>query len=266
MIKPYYETELGKLYHGDCLEIMPQLPLVDMVITSPPYDDLRDYGGYVFDYKRIAFELFGLIRIGGVTVWVVGDQVKNGSETGSSFRQALYFKDVVGFNIHDTMIYQKNCYPFPPTNRYYQQFEYMFVFSKGTPSVVNLLRCKSGNKKRTSTHRNKNGTTEKFTSSGNENRIMDNVWFEDVGYMRTTKDKIAFKHPAIFPESLCFKHVMTWSNENDVVLDPMCGSGTVCKMSQKLNRRWIGIEIEEKYCEIAAKRIEKENQQLKLFT
>ena len=263
-MKPYYETPLGKLYHGDCLQIMPELEPVDLVVTSPPYDNLRDYGGCVFDFKKTACCLRNIVKNGGVIVWIVGDATYNGSETGTSFRQALYFKEI-GFNIHDTMIYQKNCYPFPPKNRYYQQFEYMFIFSRDTPNTSNLLRCESGNKKRKSTQRNKNGTTEKFISEGHTDRIMDNVWHEDVGYMRTTKDKIAFQHPAIFPESLCFKHIKTWSNENDIVLDIMCGSGTTCKISEKLNRKWIGIEIEEKYCEISAKRIEAERKQLKLF-
>lgn len=248
--------DINKIYNEDCLDTMAKIPdcFIDLTITSPPYDDLRTYNGYSFPFNDIAKELFRVIKQGGVLVWIVADQAKNGSESGTSFRQALYFKEI-GFNIHDTMIYQKNSYPFPPKNRYYQQFEYMFVFSKGKPKTANLLKCESGNKKRKSTQRNKDGTTTSFTSEGKRERIMDNVWIEDTGYMRTTKDKIAYKHPAIFPESLSKKHILTWSNENDLVYDCFMGSGTTAKMCLLNNRNYIGSEISKEYCDIANKRI-----------
>ena len=99
-----------KFIHGDCLEIMPTLAdkSVDLTVTSPPYDNLRTYNGNSqFDFEGIAKELFRVTKDGGVVVWVVGDANINGSETGTSFRQALYFKEI-GFNLHDTMIYQKD--------------------------------------------------------------------------------------------------------------------------------------------------------------
>jgi site-specific DNA-methyltransferase (adenine-specific) len=248
--------EINKIYNENCLETMAKMPdkFVDLVVTSPPYDNLRTYNGYCFDFENVAKELYRVIKEQGVLVWVVADSVIDGSESGNSFRQALYFKEQ-GFNLHDTMIYQKNSYPFPPTNRYYQQFEYMFVFSKGKPKTTNLLKCESGNKKRKSTQRNKDGTTSSFTSEGNKERIMDNVWLEDTGYMRTTKDKYAFKHPAMFPESLCEKHIQTWSNECDLIYDPFMGSGTTAKMAILNNRKYIGSEISEEYCKIIETRI-----------
>ena len=227
---------------------------IDMVLTSPPYDNLRDYKGYIFNFEGIAKELYRVVKDGGIVVWIVGDSTIKGSETGTSFRQALFFKDI-GFNIHDTMIYQKNSYPFPPINRYYQQFEYMFVFSKGTPKTANMLKCESGNNKRKSTQRHKDGTTKSFISEGKKERIMDNVWLEDTGYMRTTKDKEAYKHPAMFPESLGEKHILSWSNEGDIILDPMAGSGTTLKMAKKNNRNFIGIEIAKEYIDIIKKRL-----------
>lgn len=248
--------EINKIYNENCLDTMAKMPsnFVDLTVTSPPYDNLRTYNGYSFPFEEIAKELFRVTKQGGVVVWIVGDATVKGSESATSFRQALFFKEI-GFNIHDTMIYQKNSYPFPPSNRYYQQFEYMFVFSKGTPKTTNLLKCESGNKKRKSTQRNKHGTTTTFTSEGNKERIMDNVWLENTGYMRTTKDKYAYKHPAMFPESLSEKHILSWSNENDLVYDCFMGSGTTAKMSILNNRNWIGSELSKEYCLIAQKRI-----------
>lgn len=250
--------EINKIYNENCLETMAKMPdnFIDLTVTSPPYDDLRTYNGYSFDFENVAKELYRVTKGQGVLVWVVADSVIDGSESCNSFRQALFFKEQ-GFYLHDTMIYQKNSYPFPPNNRYYQQFEYMFVLSKGKPKTTNLLKCESGNKKRKSTQRNKDGTTSSFMSEGNKERIMDNVWLEDTGYMRTTKDKYAFKHPAMFPESLSEKHIKTWSNENDLVYDPFMGSGTTAKMAILNNRKYIGSEISEEYCKIAEQRLKK---------
>lgn len=264
-MKPYYETELGKLYHGDCLEIMPHLELVDLVVTSPPYDNLRDYGGHVFDFYRTAFLLRNLLAPGGVIVWVVGDTSKNGTESGDSFRQALFFK-ALGLNIHDTMIYLKDGSPFPSSKRYRQVFEYMFVFSNGDVSTFNpILRKNAYSGISSNSYRQKTGETIFRTIKTDGYGTAFNVWQYNTGYMKSTQDKVAFEHPAIFPELLAQDHISSWTNRDDIILDPMSGSGTVIKQSERLNRRWIGIEIEEKYCEIAAKRIEKENQQLKLF-
>jgi len=253
-----------KLIQGDCLEKMKDIPdvSIDLTVTSPPYDNLRKYNGYVFDFEGIAKELYRVTKTGGVVVWVVGDATIRGSETGTSFRQALYFKDVCGFNLHDTMIYQKNSYPFPPINRYYQQFEYMFVLSKGKPSTYNIQRCPTDERWRnknnkTSSQRNKDGTTQKLKCEvGKDDRKMDNIWPLNTGYMKGSKDKLAFKHPATFPDLLAKRHIISWSNEGDTVLDPMMGSGTTGKMAKILNRHFIGIEISREYLDIAKRRIE----------
>lgn len=251
---------------GDCLDLMRQIPneYVDLTVTSPPYDKLRTYNGNIeqwsFEkFQAIAQELYRITKIGGVLVWVVGDSYdKKGSETLTSFKQALCFKDL-GFNVHDTMIYQKNSYPFPPTNRYYQQFEYMFVLSKGKPKTANLLRQPTVWQKPTneiSTTRKADGTTSTMMyKKGKPDRILDNVWRINTGYMRTTKDKYAYKHPAMFPEELCEKHILSWSNPGDVVLDPLMGSGTTGKMAVLNDRNFIGMELDPGYFRIASQRI-----------
>ena len=262
---------IDEIIHGDCLEVMKEMPegIIDLTVTSPPYDNLRTYEGYEFDFEGIAEQLYRVTKPGGVVVWVVGDATVKGSETGTSFRQALYFKDI-GFNLHDTMIYQKNSYPFPPSNRYYQQFEYMFVFSKGRPKTANILRQPTDPRWRkknnaSSSQRNKDGSVRKLEGeTGMDDRKMDNVWLLNAGYMKGTPDKIAFSHPATFPDTLAGRHILTWSNPGDLVLDPMCGSGTTCKMAAINNRRYIGIDISEKYVNIARERIRKHTQQMSI--
>ena len=253
--------EINKNYNENCLDTMARMDdnFIDLTVTSPPYDDLRNYNGYSFDFENVAKELYRVTKKGGVVVWVVGDSHdKNGSETLTSFKQALFFKEI-GFNVHDTMIYQKNSYPFPPVNRYYQQFEYMFVLSKGKPNTYNIQTQKTIWKKNTNeiaTTRQKDGTIKAMKyEKGKANRKMDNIWLCNTGYMRTTKDKYAYNHPAMFPEELCERHILSWSNEGDLVYDPFMGSGTTAKMSILNNRNWIGSEISSKYCEIIEKRL-----------
>jgi site-specific DNA-methyltransferase (adenine-specific) len=263
-----------KLLHGDCLELMKDIPdkSIDLTVTSPPYDNLRSYGGFEWDFENTAKELLRVTKDGGLVVWVVGDSYdKKGSETLTSFKQALFFKEI-GFNVHDTMIYQKNSYPFPPSNRYYQQFEYMFVLSKGKPKTSNLLRQETKWRKSTdevSTTRQKDGTTKEMKyEKGKKDRVRDNVWLLNTGYMRTTKDKFAYEHPAMFPEQLAQDHILTWSNEGDTVLDCFMGSGTTGKMALLNGRNFIGIEIDDKYFEIAKRRIseaQNKSEQITLF-
>lgn len=229
----------------------------DLTITSPPYDALRDYKGFSFDFKTLAQELFRVTAIGGVLVWVVGDSVIKGSETGNSFRQALYFKDVVGYNLHDTMIYEKAGSPFPSSNRYNQIFEYMFVFSKGKPKTVNLIKDKV-NKwagKETfgsSSNRQKDGTLK---STGKrkikEFSVRYNIWRYANGYNHSQANKLAYQHPATFPEKLVHDHIISWSNPGDRVLDPMCGSGTTLRIAKQLFRNYVGIDVSEEYCNLA---------------
>ena len=266
----YFRTDLGVLYCGDCLEILPLLDRFDLCVTSPPYDNIRKYCGYCFDFKNIALAISGKIVEGGVIVWVVGDATVNGSETGTSFKQSLFFMNRCGLNLHDTMVYAKH--PIPRThNRYEQAFEYMFVFSKGSPKTFNPLTEKTlwgGNYCRSATIRKDSNNLSGY--SGNNKRIKpekrrSNIWFYNTGFNKTTKDKFAFEHPAVFPTLLAQDHIESWSSPFDVIVDPFCGSGTTLKACERTDRRWIGIEISEKYCEIAKQRIERERQQLKLF-
>ena len=261
-----------ELYEGDHLEIMPKHiadESIDLTVTSPPYDDLREYKGYKFDYKKLAKELYRVTKPGGVVVWVVGDATINGSETGTSFRQALHFMEI-GFNLHDTMIYHRKS-PFPGNIRYFQAFEYMFVLSKGKPRTFNPLKqLKSkksfGKNPSTYTYRDKNGGITK-TDEAAQNRLAlandrqerdrDNIWYYGTGYMVSSPDKMSFEHPAIFPEKLARDHIVSWSNPGDTILDPMAGSGTVLKVAEQLGRNSIGIEISGEYCDIIRKRLDK---------
>ncbi len=258
---------LNHIYQGDCVDVMRTFPegVIDLTVTSPPYDNLRTYKGYDFNFEETAKELYRVTKDGGVMVWVVADATIKGSETGTSFRQALYFKEI-GFNLHDTMIYQKNNCPFPETNRYYPMFEYMFVFSKGKPKTVNLIADKPnkryGGKVVSSTQRLPDGKTVKVsanktgpTRTVKKYGVRGNVWQYSPGYNKSTKDKYAYKHPAMFPEQLAQDHILSWSNPGDIVLDPMCGSGTTCKMAKLNGRNYIGIDIAEEYVEMARRRV-----------
>jgi len=269
----YHGTNNGVLLCGDCLEIMPRLEPVDLVVTSPPYDNLRDYKGYNFDFKGIAKELFKKTKQGGVVVWVVGDATIHGSETGTSFRHALYFKEL-GFNLHDTMIYEKNGAAYPASdksNRYSQVFEYMFVFSKLKPKTVNLIQDKKNNWAgfgsfgQTSGRQVSGGLKKRGRFVVREYSYRNNIWKINNGFGYGSRDNIAYEHPATFPDALAGDHILTWSDKKNIIMDPMCGSGTVAIMCERYNRRWIGIEISLDYCRIAKERIIRETSQLKLF-
>ena len=245
---------------GDCLERMKEIPdgSVDLTVTSPPYDNLRtynnslDWGEHV--WKPVLEELFRVTKKGGVVVWIVSDATIKGSETGTSFRQALYAKEI-GFNLHDTMIYQKSSPPLTH-NRYEQNFEYMFVFSKGKPNTFNGLREPreyTDNRTKKAFGRNKDNSVDLGYSSKDETRLRRNVWKYFAG--GGANDKIASQHPAIFPEKLAEDHILSWSNEGDTVLDCFMGSGTTGKMALLNNRKFIGIEKDAGYFEIAKQRI-----------
>jgi len=258
----------NEIIQGDCLEVMRGWPseCIDLTVTSPPYDNLRTYNGFSFDFEGIAQELYRITKPGGVVVWVVGDATVEGSETGVSFKQALYFKET-GFNLHDTMIYLKSGFAYPSNNRYHQVFEYMFVFTKDKPKTFNPIMDHENITKRRGggKARDINGKMVDGGSGGlklNKHGKRWNAWYYSVGGNKTTKDKIAYQHPAMFPEQLAHDHIISWSNKGDTVLDPMCGSGTTCKMAMANNREYIGIDISEEYCEISRKRIAEHQQQL----
>lgn len=243
--------DLNCVYNENCLDTMAKMPdcFVDLVVTSPPYDNLRKYNGYSFDFESIAKELYRITKEGGVIVWVVGDATVNGSETGTSFKQALFFMQC-GLNLHDTMIYEKSGMAYPDANRYYNVFEYMFVFSKGKPSSVNIIKDRE-NKYKGLAGGNKRGGLCLRGDFGSR----FNVWRFANGRDNSSSDRVAFEHPAIFPEQLANDHIVSWSNSGDVVYDPFLGSGTTAKMAIKNNRKWIGSEISSEYCDIIKRRI-----------
>jgi len=267
------DMELNKIVCGNAIEQLKLLmdESIDLTITSPPYDNLRTYNGKIkdeviydntfsFPFNEMADQLYRVTKEGGVVVWVVNDQVINGGESGNSFRQALKFKEV-GFTLYDTMIYLKNGSPFPEKGRYSQVFEFMFVFSKGKPKSINLIKDKPNKWAGTlpfgtPSKRMKNGELrkgEKYQVAQFGTRT--NVWKINNGKGYSTKDNEAFKHPAIFPENLAEDHILTWSNEGDIVLDPMCGSGTTLKMAKLNNRNFIGFDINDDYVKISLNRI-----------
>lgn len=267
------ELPFNKVLSGGAEILLQELPenSIDLTVTSPPYDHMRTYGaaeeekqvdsGFSFPFESIAQELFRITKPGGILVWVVGDQIVKGGESGSSFKQALHFMNL-GFRLYDTMIYHKNGTPFPEKKRYAQVFEYMFVFSKGKPKTINLIKDR---KNKWAGYENfgkrmvrkKDGSQKempKFSIAEYGSRY--NVWYYSTGRNYSTKDSYAFQHPAIFPESLAEDHILTWSNPGDVVLDPMCGSGTVLKMAKKNNRNFIGIDINDIYARLSERRVE----------
>lgn len=268
--------ELNQIYNMDCLEGMKLLDdiCIDLTVTSPPYDNLRKYKGFEWDFEGVANELYRVTKEGGIVVWIVGDATIKGSETGTSFRQALYFKEI-GFNLHDTMIWLKpNPTPTDPKClRYYNAFEYMFIFSKGKPKTCNYIKEKSKNAgkefgsapMKRADGSNRDDRTEKLKGVKiKDYKTKSNVWEYAIG-SGVSKDKIAFKHPAIFPEKLANDHIISWSNEGDIVLDPFMGSGTTAKMAILNNRQYIGFELSKEYCELAQKRIADEMAQVSLF-
>lgn len=255
------------LIQGDCITEMQKMEssIIDLTVTSPPYDNLRTYAGTLdwnFDiFKQVANELYRITKNGGVVIWVVGDATIKGSETGTSFRQALYFKEI-GFNLHDTMIYQKSGMGACGSNSaYWQNFEYMFILSKGKLKTFNPIEDrknvkKAGCKEETTTRRSQesNRTIRRLVNKKEFGKRF-NVWQYNTGLNRSTKDKIAFDHPAIFPEQLANDHIISWSNDGDTVFDPFMGSGTTGKMAKLNNRKFIGIEKVPEYFDIAKQRI-----------
>jgi len=253
---PYYQDKYVTIYHGDCREILPDLPKVDLVLTSPPYDDLRLYGGHEFYFEVLAPLIVGRLGNGSVLVWVVGDASDDTGETGTSFRQVLKFKEL-GLRLHDTMIYEKNGASYPCHDKYYQVFEYMFVLSKGRPTIINLLQDRHnlwegswGRRSRRDVH---GDLIIGDKTPSNECGIRWNIWRYNVGHFGEEAE-LNRLHPAMFPMALARDHILSWSNTGSLILDPFLGSGTTAYCAKKLNRKCIGIEIEEKYCEIAANR------------
>lgn len=262
MIKKLGPYELNQIYCGECSRMLSALPdgCIDLTVTSPPYDSLRLYNGYTFDFEPIARELYRVTKPGGVVVWVVGDETKDGSETFTSLRQALYFRDVCGFKAHDTMIYETDK---PPMNdkRYQACFEYMFVFSKGAPKTFNPIRIIASTKGRKRenaiTYRQSNGELKKQWRQGfyPTETIKTAIWYYPTGRLPDITRKLKRLNPATFPDSLARDHILSWSNPGDIVLDPMVGSGTTAKMAYQLHRHYLGFDISQEYVDLARRRV-----------
>jgi DNA modification methylase len=260
-----------QLINDDCLIALTKMEenSIDLTVTSPPYDNLRTYNGNNAQWgeavwKSVIEELYTVTKPGGVVVWVVGDATIKGSETGTSFKQALWAKEC-GFNLHDTMIYNKGNCPFPDRTRYSNIFEYMFVWSKGTPTFNPICDKKNktgGQKIQSTTLRQPDGSLIKTSAERNglnksikEFGARFNIWEISPGWGKSHTDKYGYEHPATFPEQLAHDHIISWSNEGDTVLDPFMGSGTTGKMAKQLNRNFIGIELDAQYFDIAKQRI-----------
>jgi len=256
--------KIDYVYDGDCVETLVKLPRqsIDCVVTSPPYDNLRTYSGNPFNWEQVIDAIIPVLKIGGVIVWVVGDATIRGSETGTSFRQALHFLNR-GLLLHDTMIYERQA-AHPASrkgNRYTQNFEYMFVFSKGKPKTANLV-CDKQNKwagaKRWGNRSDyqKDGL-KKITVVDKQIQQLsprNNIWRYLSGSNSHVQQHKSECHPAVFPYLLAYDHIRTWTNEGDLVLDPMCGSGTTLQAAFNLKRHYIGIEIDSRFVPVARKR------------
>ncbi len=248
---------LDTISTGNCAQLMEGIPAnsIDLTVTSPPYDNLRNYKGYGFDFEGIAGHLLRVTKAGGVVVWVVGDRI-NGGRSLTSFRQAIAFQEL-GFLVHDVMIYRKKNTPFMRKNAYTNCHEFMFVLSKGRPKTFNPLTegtARSGFEMLVH-NKGPDGVNKKIRKELKKEKTLTNVWSYAVGLGGTTNDRFAFAHPAMFPEKLARDHILSWSNPGDVVLDPMCGSGTTLKMAAACGRRYIGIEVAQEYADIARKRV-----------
>jgi DNA modification methylase len=257
--------EINKIYNENCLDTMTKMPdnFIDLTVTSPPYDGLRIYNGYSFDFESIAKELYRVTKDGGVVVWNVNDSKIKGNKSLSSFKQALYFQSI-GFFAHDVMIWEKSSFSAPIKNMYHNVFEYMFIFSKGKPKSFNPIIDKKNIKagtKTTSTFREADGSTSKRNSK----TIADYGKRYNIWKINEVKNNTNGKHPAPYPEQLANDHIISWSNKNDIVYDPFAGSGTTAKMSILNNRNWIASEVSDEYCKIIVKRINETKTQIKLF-
>jgi len=264
--------QLNEIYNMDCIEGMKLLDAnsIDLTVTSPPYDNLRSYNNsstWNFDiFKQVAEGLWRVTKQGGVVVWVVGDATIDGSETGTSFRQALYFKEI-GFNLHDTMIWNKGSSPFQHKNRYIQCFEYMFIFTKSEKKIANLICDRKniwGGTPIHGTERQNNGITKNLSTIQKSKQVKEygvrlNVWEIPPNKNNETGP------PAVFPEQLVADHIQSWSNEDDIILDPFMGSGTTALACINTGRGYIGFEIDKEYYKIATERIAEVKNQLKLF-
>ncbi len=248
----------NRFHAGDAIEILNREygeNIVSLTVTSPPYEDLRNYNGYSFDVRAMLNAVYRVTKPGGVCVWVVGDKI-DGGRSLSSFDHAFIGRDC-GFIVHDVMIYQKKNTPFMRSNAYTNCYELMLVFSKGKPCTFNPLKTatKRSGWETAVSNKGPDAVNRKRPVELKKEKTRTNIWQYAVGWGGSTRDRIAFQHPAVFPEKLAEDHILSWSNPGDIVLDPMCGSGTTCKMAEVNSRQWTGIDISAEYIDIARKRL-----------
>lgn len=266
--------EINRIYNENCLATMKRMPdnFVDLTVTSPPYDDLREYHGCEWNleiFQQVAQELYRVTKPGGVVVWVVNDKTENGSETLTTSKQKIFFREDCGFNIHDTMIWEKPGPSNPATNRYHQIFEYMIILAKGKPKTFNGLKDRKNlwiKRFGKGSVRQKNGEMSHHKADKyqyDKFGLRFNIWYiKNVAQENICQPN---EHPAPFPEKLTADHIYSWSNEGDLIYDPFGGSGTTVKMAHLMKRNWIMSEISEEYCAIAEKRLKPYLQQMSLF-
>lgn len=260
-LRPYFSVNDINVYNSNCLDYLTTLPdnSIKFTLTSPPYDDIRNYQGYSFPFEEIAQELWRTTKVGGVVAWNVADATVKGSETGTSMRQALYFMSL-GFRLHDTMIYAKKN-PMPASvssKRYHQAWEYIFILSKDAPETFNpiMVKAKFGHLEANMKHRGTDGELKYKKTKRNEFTKVKNILEYSVGGGHSTKDKVAFKHPALMPEQLAADMISTWTDPGDEIFDPFSGAGTTAKMCHVLGRKFHGTEMSLEYCDIIKERIE----------
>lgn len=268
-----------KLINGRAQDVLPggYAGQVALIVTSPPYDGMREYGGYsgAFDFPAVADACVACLMPGGVLVWVVGDQIVDGGESGTAFSQALHFRSL-GLRIHQTLIFQRWTVNGMCADRYHREHEYMFVLTKnGRPRVANMIADRrsaqpekpvvkklgmgrTGDVKLGADNltRHRLGVTGEFTRRGS-------VWQYSVGGTGNMVGKHeplrdVFAHPAIFPYALAADQVRSWSNPGDLVLDPMAGSGTTLRAAVDLGREAVGVEVNPEYCELIRERMRQE--------
>lgn len=254
-----------------CEITMSRIPndFVDLIVTSPPYEDialdgkvtkLREYENYDFDFKTIAKGLSRVLKPGGIIVWVVKDLIVDGSESLTSSKQKIFFNEQCGLRIHQTIIFDKHTFAFPESNRYHSVWEYIFIFSKGKPKTFNPIKDRknrwNGPFSKTYKARVKDGShILRKAKDLKPYGMRFNIWRYSVGKGFMSKDEVAHNHPAIFPDKLAYDNIISWSNKNDLIYDPLSGSGTTCVQSKKLGRNYIGSEISKNYCKIGEQRL-----------
>ena len=263
-MKPYYEDYNSTLYIGDCADVLPQLDVKpQLILTSPPYDNLRNYGGTEFDFDRVADAIVNIMPEGGMLVWIVNDATIEGSETLTSFHQAIGFRNR-GLKVHDTMILEKVAVPILQSNRirYKGMFEYMFVFVKGKIRVANIIADvplkHAGHTRNYVLRRQVDGELRKstFPNPLPSHGRRSNIWRYNVsGHHAAPDSKATYRHPAVFPIALAQDHIRSWTNPGDLVLDPMAGSGTTLKAARNLSRQGVGVEVHKPYCNLIVPRL-----------